>query len=82
MEKIKLYRYVREDGGVSVSPTDPGVEYTEMVRIIAGVGKAVTKDGIELYPAKDECSDEGWYEVDAPEFTETEDGENEISSDR
>jgi hypothetical protein len=46
------------------------------VRIIADPGKSITKDGVNLYPAKDEDSLDGWYEVDAPEGEE--DGINEI----
>ena len=66
--KIKpLYRYEREDGGVTVSPIKPECEYTEKVRLIADEGKALTNDGEKLCPAIDVESAEGWYEVDAPE---------------
>lgn len=82
MKIIPLYRIKRPDGGVTDTPIKPVGEYTERVRIVAAKGKVVTKDGIILYPAKDADSEEGWYEVDAPESTKTEDVENEILSDR
>ncbi len=65
--KIKpLYRYEREDGGVTVSPIKPDCEYTEKVRLIADEGKVLTLDGENLYRCLDVESTEGWYEVDAP----------------
>ena len=76
MEVKPLYKFKRADGGTTVSPNKPEGEYTEGVRIIAAPGKAITKDGVNLYPAKDEDGLEGWYEVDAP--GEEEDGINEI----
>jgi hypothetical protein len=76
MRHIKIYKFKRQDGGLTVSPNKPEGEYTEGVRIIADPGKAITKDGVNFYPAKDEDSLDGWYEVDAPE--EEEDGNNEI----
>ena len=65
--KIKpLYRYEREDGGVTVSPIKPDCEYTEKVRLIADEGKMLTLDGERLCRVIDADSAEGWYEVDAP----------------
>lgn len=61
-----LYRYKREDGGITVSPEKPDCEYTELVRLIADEGKMVTKDGENLFPVIDVNNAEGWYEVDAP----------------
>ncbi len=61
-----LYKTIRPDGGVTVSPNKPfdGVEYTESVRIIADGGKLITLDGTNLYPCIDaDCAD-GWYEVE------------------
>ena len=77
MNHIKLYKFKRADGGMTVSPNKPEGEYTEGVRIIADPGKAITKDGVSLYPAKDEDTLDGWYEVDAP--VNEEDGKNDIS---
>lgn len=66
----KMYRFKRADGGVTVSPIKPECEYTEMSRIIADKGKAVTKDGVNFFAVIDTDSAEGWREVDAPEEAE------------
>ena len=71
--KIKpLYRFVREDGGVTVSPNKPECEYTEKMRLIADEGKMLTKDGENLHRVIDVDSSEGWYEVDEPKKAEDE----------
>ena len=62
MELIKLYRYTRPDGGVSVSPIKPDVEYTELVRIVADEGKMLT-DGENFTGCIDTDSVDGWHEV-------------------
>ena len=64
MQIIKLYKYEREDGGITVSPNKPDVEYTEMYRLIADEGKVLTKDGENFTPCADVESIDGWYEVD------------------
>lgn len=66
MQAITLYKYEREGGGTTVSPVKPDVEYTELYRLIADEGKALTQDGEKLFPCVDVESVEGWYEVDAP----------------
>ena len=65
MQTITLYRYTRPDGGISVSPIKPNVEYTEMVRLIADEGKALT-DGTNTTMCIDVSSAEDWTEIDAP----------------
>ena len=65
MQIITLYRYTRPDGGISVSPIKPNVEYTEMVRLIADEGKALT-DGTNTTMCIDVSSAEGWTEIDTP----------------
>ncbi len=67
-----LYKFKRGDGGVTVSPIKPDAEYTEMVRLIADEGKALTRDGKDLRPVVDTHDPAGWYEVDAPEAAEEE----------
>ena len=67
MEIRNLYKYKRGDGGTTVSPVMPDVEYELMYRIIAGEGMAVTKDGVNLYPAIDTGNTEGWYETEGPQ---------------
>ena len=65
MQTITLYRYTRPDGGISVSPIKPNVEYTEMVRLVADEGKALT-DGTNTTTCTDVSSTEGWTEIDVP----------------
>ncbi len=71
-----LYRYKREDSGTTVSLNKPEREYTELVRLIADEGKALTQDGERLFCVIDTDSADGWYEVDAPE-----EDENEVQTD-
>ena len=66
MEIIKLYKFIRPEGGVTVSPIMPEGEYTEMVRLVAGEGKLLTKDGESLTSCVDTETSEGWYEVEEP----------------
>lgn len=65
MQTITLYRYIRKDGGVTVSTVKPEGEYTEMVRLVADEGKALTQDGENLTFCVDTDSTDGWYEVEA-----------------
>jgi hypothetical protein len=62
----KLYRYKRVDGGTTVSPIKPDCEYTELHRLIADEGKALTDGTIETSCIDIESVD-GWTEIDAPE---------------
>lgn len=66
MEKIPLYKYIRADGGVTVSPIKPDVEYTDMLRLIADEGKVLV-NGDRTTTCADVESVEGWKEVDATE---------------
>ena len=67
MKIIPLYRYEREDGGITVSPIKPECEYTEKVRLVADDGKILTYHG-EIYgEVVDTDSADGWGEVDNPE---------------
>lgn len=71
--KIKpLYRFERENGGITISPNKPDCEYTERVRLVAEKGKKLTKDGENFCRVIDVDTEDGWYEVDAPEETEDE----------
>lgn len=70
MQRITLYKYTRADGGTTVSPVKPDCEYTEMVRLVADEGKALT-NGETVTACVDTDSTEGWTEIDAPEETET-----------
>ena len=66
-----LYKTIRPDGGVTVSPDKPeSEEYTEMLRLIADEGKLLTQDGEVTCPCADVETADGWFEVDAPEEEE------------
>lgn len=65
MQYIKLYKYKRADGGTTVSPKEPDVEYVEGLRIVAEEGKILTNGQEQTY-CKDVDSVEGWTEIDAP----------------
>lgn len=71
MQYIKLYKYKRADGGITVSPKQPDVEYTEGLRIVAEKGKILTNGQEQTY-CKDVDSAEGWTEIDAPAEEEPE----------
>ena len=71
MEKITLYKYTRADGGITVSPTKPECEYTEMYRLVADEGKMLT-DGETMTSCIDTTEVDKWQEVDAPEEEATE----------
>jgi hypothetical protein len=66
-----LYRYKREDGGITVSPIKPDCEYTELHRLIADEGKVLT-DGVTVTSCIDVDDAEGWAEIDEPEQDEAE----------
>lgn len=66
MQTITLYRYIRADGGITTSPVKPDGEYTEMYRLIADEGKALT-DGTTVTNCADVASPDGWTEIDAPD---------------
>lgn len=64
MQIITLYKYVRADGGITVSPVKPGGEYIEMYRLVAEEDKVLTDGKIETY-CIDVDSADGWEEIDA-----------------
>lgn len=66
MEIKQLYRFLREDGGVTESPEKPdGADYITRCRLIASDGKLLTDGTTETYSI-DVDSAEGWTEIDAP----------------
>lgn len=67
MTKTTLYRYEREDGGITVTTEKPNVPHTTLFRLIADDGKMVTLDGVDMRAAVDVDSVDGWHEVDAEE---------------
>ena len=70
MQTKPLYKYTRADGGVTVSPTKPDVEYTQMYRLIADEESEITNGQITT-TCIDVVSFEGWHDAD-DEITDTE----------
>ena len=62
MQKITLYRYVRADGGVTVSPVKPDGEYTELFRLASDEGMVLT-DGKQYVSCVDTDAPYAWTEV-------------------
>ena len=72
MEIKPLYRFLREDGGITESPDKPNVaDYTTRYRLIASDGKLLTNGTIETY-CIDVDSADGWAEID--DYLEKEEG--------
>lgn len=70
MQKLNLYRYTRENGGITTSLQKPtNTEYDIIYRLIADEGKVLTTDGENLTPCIDiEVADlPNWYETDEPD---------------
>ena len=66
MQVVTLYKYNREDGGVTISPIKPEtIAYTEKVRLIADVDKVLT-NGVTVVECVDVDSVDGWTEIDTP----------------
>lgn len=71
MEVKTLYKYNRENGGVTVSPEKPDCEYTEMYRLIADEGMELVKGDIRTMCVDTDTTD-GWEEVEYIEPIEEE----------
>lgn len=63
MQTIPLYKYIRKNGGTTVSPEKPDGEYTEMRRLIADENKLLTNGEITTCCIDVESAD-GWYEIE------------------
>lgn len=66
MQKITLYRFIRPNGGVSVSPVKPDGEYTELYRLVADEGMVLI-DGEAVASCTDTYNPDVWTEI---EYTE------------
>ena len=67
MEIKPLYRFLRDDGGVTESLNKPdGAEYTTRFRLIASDEKLLTDGTTETF-CIDVDSTDGWTEIDDPE---------------
>lgn len=62
MQKITLYRYIRNDGGVTVSTVKPETEHTELFRLVADDGYALT-DGKTVSHCVDTDTPNAWTEI-------------------
>lgn len=65
MQIIKIYKYNRIGGGITVSPIKPDTEYTEMYRLVADEGKVLVNGEITT-TCTDVKSTDGWTEIDEP----------------
>lgn len=64
MKRKTLYRYLREDGGYTISPVKPeGTAYTKRYRLIADEGMAIT-DGEIVTEVIDVKSYAGWRDCE------------------
>ncbi len=68
-----LYRYIRPDGGVTVSLDKPDGAYTERCRLIADEGMILSHPDHENTSCIDVDSADGWTEIPDSEYNETED---------
>lgn len=64
MQIVNLYKYIRDDGGTTISPAKPNTEYTEMFRLIADEGKELVNGDVHTICIDVETT-EGWIEVKA-----------------
>lgn len=75
MQTIALYKYIREDGGTTVSTSMPDCEYTQLARLVADEGKTLT-NGEQFTSCVDTDAPGMWREVvaeeNADESTDTE----------
>lgn len=63
IQKITLYRFIRPDGGVTVSPVKPNGEYIKMFRLVADEGYVLT-NGVTTTLFCDTDNAEAWTEVE------------------
>lgn len=68
MQKITLYRFIRPEGGVTVSPVKPDGEYTELYRLVADEGMVLT-DGENFTTCTDTDNPDVWSEIEHNEET-------------
>lgn len=65
MTKQTLYKYKRDNGGITVSINKPlNKSYKEIILLIADEYKGLTKNGVDIYISVLDDGTEDWYEVD------------------
>lgn len=62
MQIINLYRYIRPDGGITVSTIKPDIEYTELYRLVADEGMILT-NGDQTAACVDVIDVSVWTEI-------------------
>ena len=70
MQIKPLYKYSRTDGGITITPIQPDVAYTQLYRLVADDGGEITNGEITSTCIDVESYD-GWYDVDN-EISDTE----------
>lgn len=70
MRIIPLYKFIRSDGGVTVSPIKPEGEYSEMFRLVADENKLLKNGEVETV-CVDVLSTDSWEEIDPGELGST-----------
>lgn len=63
MQIKTIYRYVREDGGVTITTERPAANYTICYRLVADQGYRLTHNDTDVYEVIDVDSTSGWHEV-------------------
>ena len=63
MTRKILYRFIRDEGGTTVSPNMPHGEYTVLSRLVADEGCVLT-DGTHRYDCVDTDNESLWQEVE------------------
>ena len=58
MQIKPLYKYTRIDGGITITPVQPDVAYTQLYRLVAEDGGEITTTCIDVE------SYDGWHDVD------------------
>jgi len=70
MEKITLYRYERQGGGVTVSPNEPDGKYETLYRLVADEGMILIDAEGNLSAVIDTDAPQEWRETEAYEEKE------------
>ena len=70
MQIKPLYKYTRIDGGITITPIQPDVAYTQLYRLVAEDSGEITNGEITTTCIDVESYD-GWHDVD-DEITDTE----------
>ena len=67
MKRVNLYRYIRQDGGVTISPNVPNCEYDEMIRLVSDADK-ILSNGEKTALCIDTTNEDEWHEIDLPKL--------------